>query len=73
LAPATPTPPAGTKAPAPPTPAVETKAPAAPAAKPKFSKSQVAGRLRELKNIFEDGLLTDDFYNRKVAECEAAQ
>jgi len=72
-APAPPTPPAGTKAPAPPTPAVETKAPAAPAAKPKFSKSQVAGRLRELKNIFEDGLLTDDFYNRKVAECEAAQ
>ena len=60
---------AETKAP----PAAETKAPAAPAAKPTFSKQQVASRLRRLKALFEDGLLTDDFYNRKVAECEAAQ
>ena len=71
-APAAQTPPAaaGTKAP---TPAADPKAPAAPAAKPKFTKSQVVGRLRELKNLFEEGLLTDDFYNRKVAECEAYQ
>jgi hypothetical protein len=67
----------GTKAP----PAAEpkapaatgTKAPAAPAAKPAFTKQQVASRLRQLKALFEDGLLTDDFYDRKVAECEAAQ
>jgi hypothetical protein len=39
----------------------------------KFDKKQVAGRLRQLKYLFEDGLLTDDFYNVKVAECEAAQ
>jgi hypothetical protein len=60
-----------------PSPAVETNAPApavAPAAeKPKFSKQQVAGRLRELKLLFEEGLLTDEFYELKVAECEAAR
>ncbi len=39
--------------------------------KPKFSKQQVAGRLRQLKRLFEEGLLTEDFYTRKVAECEA--
>jgi hypothetical protein len=41
--------------------------------KPKFTKQQVAGRLRELKLLFEEELLTDDFYDRKVAECEAAR
>ena len=45
--------------------------PAAP--KPKFTKSQVVGRLRQLKLLYEDGLLTDAFYDRKVSECEAAQ
>lgn len=43
------------------------------AAKPKFTKSQVARRLRELKLLFEEGLLTDDFYCEKVAECDVAQ
>jgi hypothetical protein len=38
---------------------------------PKFTKSQVSGRLRQLKVLYEDWLLTDDFYARKVAECEA--
>jgi hypothetical protein len=42
-------------------------------AKPQFSKQQIAGRLRQLKLLFEEGLLTDDFYDEKVAECEAAQ
>ncbi len=42
--------------------------PSAP--KPKFTKQQVAGRLRQLTLLFEDGLLTDAFYARKVAECE---
>ena len=39
----------------------------------KFDKKQVAGRLRQLKSLFEEGQLTDDFYGLKVAECEAAQ
>ncbi len=43
------------------------------AAKPKFSKQQVAGRLRQLKALYEEGLLTDNFYGEKVAECEAAR
>ncbi len=38
----------------------------------KFSQRQVAGRLRQLKTLYEEWLLTDDFYIRKVAECEAA-
>jgi hypothetical protein len=41
--------------------------------KPKFTKQQVAGRLRQLKYLFEEGLLTDEFYAQRVAECEAAQ
>jgi hypothetical protein len=41
--------------------------------KPKFTKQQVAGRLRQLKLLFEEGLLTEDFYARKVAECEAVR
>ena len=39
----------------------------------KFTKQQVAGRLRQLKLLYEEGLLTEKFYNAKVAECEAAQ
>lgn len=38
----------------------------------KFTKRQVAGRLRQLKLLYEEWLLTDDFYENKVAECEAA-
>lgn len=41
------------------------------AARPKFSKQQVAGRLKQLKLLFEEGMLTDAFYNEKVTECEA--
>ena len=41
--------------------------------KPKFTKQQVVGRLRQLRLLFEEGLLTDGFYNVKVAECEAGQ
>lgn len=40
---------------------------------PKFTKRQVAGRLRQLKGLYEEWLLTDEFYARKVAECEAVQ
>jgi hypothetical protein len=45
----------------------------ASANKPKFTKQQVAGRLRQIKLLYEEGLLTDDFYDEKVAECEAVQ
>ena len=41
--------------------------------KPKFTKQQIAGRLRQLKLLFEEGMLTDEFYCEKVAECEAAE
>lgn len=43
------------------------------AVKPRFTKQQVAGRLRQLKLLFEEGVLADDFYLEKVAECEALQ
>jgi len=38
--------------------------------KPKFTKQQLASRLKELKLLFEEGMLTDEFYAEKVAECE---
>jgi hypothetical protein len=43
------------------------------AGKPKFTKAQVAGRLRELDRLFDEGLLTEEFYRERVVECEAAQ
>jgi hypothetical protein len=55
--------------------AVEPKAKVAPidpvSGKPKFTKQQVAGRLKQIHLLYEDGLLTEDFHDRKVAECEA--
>ncbi len=39
-------------------------------AKPKFTKQQIVGRLRQLKLLYEEGLLTDAFYAERVAECE---
>ena len=45
----------------------------AAAPKPKFTKQQVAARLRQINRLYEDGLLTDDFYLQKIAECDAAQ
>jgi hypothetical protein len=41
--------------------------------KPKFSKQQVAYRLRQIKRLFDEGMITDEFYCDKVAECEAAE
>jgi len=52
--------------------ASDPKAAAAAAAKGKFTKQQVASRLRQIKLLFEEGLLMEDIYDRKVAECEAA-
>ncbi len=57
----------------PPAPAAVPPAEAPKTEPPKFTKSQVAGRLRQLKYLYEDFLITDDFYARKVAECEAVQ
>jgi hypothetical protein len=53
--------------------AAQAKAAAAKKSDGKFAKRQVAGRLRDLKLLFEEGLLTNEFYVMKVAECEAAQ
>jgi hypothetical protein len=55
----------------PPAPAVAPAKTAPQTEPPKFTKSQVTGRLRQLKFLYEDWLLTEDFYARKVAECEA--
>jgi len=46
---------------------------AAADSKPKFTKQQVAARLRQINRLFQEGLLTDEFYIDKVAECEAGQ
>ena len=40
---------------------------------PKFTQQQIAGRLRQLRNLYEEGLLTDVFYLKKVEECENFQ
>jgi hypothetical protein len=42
------------------------------AAKPKFTPEQAVARLRLLQRLFEAGLLTDELYNEKVAECETS-
>jgi hypothetical protein len=42
------------------------------AGKPKFTKQQLAGRIRQLTLLYEEGLLTDEFYEEKVREFEAA-
>jgi hypothetical protein len=44
-----------------------------PANKPKFTKQQVVWLLKQLKRLYEEDLLTDDFYDQKVAECETAR
>ncbi len=41
--------------------------------KPKFTKQQITGRLRQLKLLYEEGLLSDEFYLTKVAECDTTQ
>lgn len=40
------------------------------AVRPKFTKQQVERRLKELKELYDRGLLRQDFYERKVEECE---
>lgn len=55
-----------------PVPAELLKEVAERAEKPKFTKSQVAGRLRQLKYLYENYLLTEAFYHKRAAECEVA-
>jgi hypothetical protein len=43
------------------------------AVKPRFTEQQVARQLRMLRRLFDQGLLTDDFYNQKAAELEAGE
>ncbi len=43
------------------------------AGQPMFSRRQVVGRLRQLDSLYEDWLLTDEFYHKKVAECQVAE
>ena len=38
--------------------------------RPKFTKWQVERRLKELKELLDRGLILQDFYERKVKECE---
>ncbi len=57
--------------PAPP-PSAEPSEVEKPAGPQKFSKRQVQSRLRQLKRLYDEWLLTEEFYARKVAECEAA-
>lgn len=42
-------------------------------AKPKFTKQQVERRLKELKDLLDRGLILQDFYDRKVEECEVVE
>jgi hypothetical protein len=71
--------PAASATPQPPLTSVNAQAPtpaspsAAVPAAPKFTKQQVAGRLKQLKILYEAGLLTDSFYLKKIKECEALQ
>jgi hypothetical protein len=65
--------PTGAKRVPPPTPPELLAEAAKSAASVKFTKRQVAGRLRQLQLLYEDWLLTDAFYHAKVAECEAVQ
>ena len=41
--------------------------------KPKFTRDQVARRLADLKGLLDRGLILQDFYDRKVKECEVVQ
>lgn len=63
------------KRPAPslPSSATKTVSTASTDSKSKFTKSQVAGRLRQLRRLYDDGYFTDEFYLAKVAECETGQ
>lgn len=41
--------------------------------KPKFAKQQVAGRLRQIEQLYQRWLITDNFANRLISELEGGQ
>ncbi|MCX7819910.1 MAG: LamG domain-containing protein [Kiritimatiellae bacterium] len=41
------------------------------AVKSRFTRAQVQQRIREIQELYDRGLLMRDFYERKMAECEA--
>ena len=41
--------------------------------KPRFSREEVTRRLAELKGLLDRGLILQEFYDRKVKECEVDQ
>jgi len=63
-------------APEPPARKTPTAAPAKPAATPakapKFTKKQVAGRMRQIKRLYEEWLITKSFYLRELAKLETS-
>ena len=56
-----------------PSASTEAKLPATAGQQPKLSKGLIWYRLRLLKLLYEENLLTDKFYDEKVKKCEAAQ
>jgi hypothetical protein len=38
----------------------------------RFTRNSAASRVRQVRALFDEGLLTDEFYNAKAAECECA-
>lgn len=41
--------------------------------RPRFTKGQVERRIREIQELYDRGLLTKEFYERKLKECEVDQ
>ncbi len=52
---------------------ITTASPATPEGKPRLTKQQATARLKELIRLYEEGLLTDDFYCRQVKGIEAIE
>ena len=40
---------------------------------PKFAPNQVAGRLRQIDQLYQEGLFTDDFAAKRIAECKRSE
>ena len=39
------------------------------AAAPKFTESQIVGRMKQIDQLFQENLLTDNFAAKRIAEC----
>lgn len=40
---------------------------------PKFTPGQVASRTRQVDQLFQEGLLTEDFVAKRLAECQVVE